>query len=272
MDLIRRTLHEVQADNCLGLAAQVAFFFVLALFPTLLFFIALLSVLPVQNAVTEVFSIAPYLLPGNVTTFLHQQFDQITGEHRLGLLTVGIIGAIWSSSAAMFAIIDALNRIYDVTEWRPWWKRQLVAMVLTVLLAIFVLLVLAFVSVGPALFDRIAFWLGAGSTATMAWQVLRWPMMVLFAVIGVNLLYYFAPNHHHRWVWITPGALLATALWLVASFGFKLYVLTQSEYIAAYGAIEGIIATMLWFYLCGLAILVGAELNAVVSRSRMQAG
>jgi membrane protein len=268
LEIVKRTLHEVEADNCLGLAAQVAFFFVLALFPALLFLIALLSLLPVQEAVVEVFSIATSLMPIDVASFLREQFDQITHADRIGLLTIGIAGAIWSSSAAMLAIIDALNRILDVVEWRPWWKRQLVAIALTILLALFVLLVLSFISIGPRLFAHIAIWLGIDSDAAVVWQLLRWPLMVLFAVLGVNLVYYFAPNRRSRWMSITPGALLATALWIGTSFGFKLYVFTQADYIATYGAIEGMIATMLWFYLCGLAILVGAELNGVLSLRR----
>jgi len=265
LEIATRTVHEFSKDNCLGLAAQVAFFFVLALFPTLLFLVALLSLVPVQDAAAEVFSVATSVIPTDVVMFLRDQFDQLTQDAHVGLLTIGIVGAIWSSSAAMLAVIDAMNRIYEITEWRPWWKRQFVAVILTIILTVFVLLALIFISIGPTLSERLASWFRIGATATSAWKILRWPFMVLFAVLGVNLIYYFAPNRRSRWAWITPGALLATALWIATSFCFKLYVLSQAHYVATYGAIGGMIATMLWFYLCGLAILIGAELNSVVN-------
>jgi membrane protein len=264
-----RTLQAIQHDNCLGLAAQIAFFFVLALFPTLLFFIALLAFVPVREAAMEVLSSAATVVPWEVITFLREQFEQISMEQNPGLLTISMVGALVSSSAAMMAIIDALNRIYRVLDWRPWWKRQLTAIGLTIVLAAFALLALTFLSIGPGLATRIAASVGLGDTATVLWQILRWPMMVFFAALGVNFVYHYAPDRRNGWVWMSPGAIVATMAWVAASFGFKLYVLAQSEFIATYGAIGGVIATMLWFYVSGLAILTGAELDEVIHRTNI---
>lgn len=267
LSIAKRTLKAIQDDNCLGLAAQVAFFFVLALFPTLLFFIALLGFVPVRDAAVEVLTAASTVVPRDVINFLWQQFDQISMEESPGLLTVSVVGALVSSSAAMVAIIDALNRIYRVLEWRPWWKRQLIGIMLTLVLAVLVLLALTFITIGPRLAERFAAFFGFGTAAAMAWEILRWPLLVLFAALAVNFVYHFAPNRRSGWVWLSPGAIVATAVWIAASFSFKLYVVTQSDYIATYGAIGGVIATMLWFYVCGLAILTGAELDEVIHRS-----
>jgi len=267
LTIARRTIRAIQDDNCLGLSAQVAFFFVLALFPALLFFVALLAFVPVRETAMEMLSAATKVIPWEVVSFFREQFDQISQEESPGLLTVSVVGALVSSSAAMMALIDALNRIHKIADWRPWWKRQLIAVGLTIVLAAFALLALTFLSVGPSLAARLTASFGFGSIAAASWQVLRWPMMVLFAALAVNFVYHYAPDRRNRWVWFTPGAIVATAVWIAASFAFKMYVITQSETIATYGAIGGVIATMLWFYVCGLAILTGAELDEVIHRT-----
>lgn len=180
---------------------------------------------------------------------------------------MGIVGAIWSSSAAMVAIIDALNHAYDVPEWRPWWKRRLVAIALTITSSIFTIVSLALVLIGPGLASIVTSWVPVGPAAGLMWELLRWPVMMACVVLGVDLVYHFAPNRRGRWVWITPGALLATGLWIASPFALKLYIVNLVDYAATYGAIGGAIVTMLWFYLSGLSILIGAELNGVIEAS-----
>jgi membrane protein len=263
-DILKRTVREIDDDNCLGLAAQLAFYFLLALFPAVLFLVALAGYLPVENALTELVVALGAVAPEELLTLLRGQLDQIAQGRHASLLTLGIIGAIWSSSAAIVAIIDALNHAYDVTEWRPWWKRRLVAIILTIVLALFTLVTLAFVLIGPTLAFRAAQWLGFAPAVAIVWQLIRWPIILLSAVLGVDLVYHFAPNRAARWTWITPGALMATALWVASSFGFKFYLTNVADYAATYGTIGGVIVTMLWFYVSGLAILIGAELNGVI--------
>jgi membrane protein len=263
-EVFKRTVYEIGDDNCLGIAAQLAFYFLLALFPALLFLVALIGYLPIDDALGELLAAFGAVAPRELIALLRDQLDQIAAGNRAGLLTLGIVGAIWSSSAAMVAIIDALNRAYDITEWRPWWKRRIVAILLTVALALFILLSIVFVLVGPALSTRLADWLGLAGAVAVVWRFLRWPLMIGLVVLALDLVYHFAPNRPSRWVWITPGALVATGLWILSSFAFKLYVTNFSDYTATYGAIGAVIVTMLWFYVGGIAVLVGAEINAVV--------
>jgi membrane protein len=147
-EVVKRTVKEIGDDSCLGLAAQLAFYFLMALFPALLFLVALIGYLPVENALSELLAAVGTVAPQELVRLLRGQLAQIADGNQASLLTLGIIGAIWSSSAAMVAIIDALNRAYDVTEWRPWWKRRLLAIFLTVALALFVIIALALVLVG----------------------------------------------------------------------------------------------------------------------------
>jgi membrane protein len=272
--IVRRTVHEIGEDNCLGLAAQLAFYFLLALFPAVLVIVALAGYLPLDDALSELIAALGAVAPQELVAILRRQLDEIAQGDRSGLLTLGVLGASWSSSAATMAIIDALNRAYDVAEWRPWWKRRFVAIVLTLALALFVLVALVFALIGPAVASRVATWLGLAPVVALVWQLIRWPIIVFCAVLAVDLVYHFAPNRAARWTWITPGALVATVLWIVSSFGFKLYVTNFADDTATYGAIGGAIVTMLWFYVGGLAILIGAELNGVIenaSRSRPSA-
>ena len=266
--VIRRTAAEVADDRCFGLAAQLAFYFLLALFPALLFLVALIGYVPVDNAFDELLATLGTVAPHELVVLLRTQLEEITSGSPASLLTLGIVGAVWSSSAAMVAIIDALNHAYDVSEWRPWWKRRLVALGLTLALATFIIVSLALVLVGPDAARRVAGLLGAAPSAVFVWSLLRWPVMIGLVTFGVNLVYYFAPNRTVRWTWVTPGAILATALWILSSFAFKFYVVNFGNYTATYGAIGGIIVTMLWFYVSSVAILIGAELNAVIDHEQ----
>jgi membrane protein len=268
---VRRTIDEIADDNCLGLAAQLAFYFLLALFPALLFLVALIGYVPVEHALDELLATLGTVAPQELVALLRDQLEQITAGNEASLLTLGIVAAIWTSSAAMVAIIDALNRAYDVREWRPWWKRRLLAIVLTIALALFIIVSLALVLIGPDVAMRIAGWIGLGRLAAIIWSILRWPFMLVLVAFGVTLVYHFAPNRATPWRLITPGSLFATVLWVVSSFAFKLYVVNFGSYTATYGAIGGIIVTMLWFYVSSLAILIGAELNGVLEHERLAA-
>jgi membrane protein len=264
--IAKQTIAEIGDDHCLGLAAQLAFYFLLALFPALLFVVALIGYLPVENALAELLQTLGTVAPQELVQLLQQQLQQIAHGSEASLLTLGIVGAIWSSSAAMVAIIDALNHAYDVVEWRSWWKRRLLAIGLTVALAVFTLIALGLILVGPDVASVAVGWLGLSPVVTTLWALLRWPAMIVAVIFAMDLVYYFAPNRPTRWAWITPGSLVATAAWLISSFGFKLYVSNFSDYTATYGAIATAIITMLWFYVSGVTILIGAELNAVIEQ------
>jgi membrane protein len=248
----------------------MAFYFLLGLFPALLFLVALLGYLP-EDLFPALLAELSTIAPAELIALIRGQLNQITAGEAGGLLTVGIIGAVWSSSVAMVAIIDALNRAYDIDEWRPWWKRRLLAVVLTVASAVFILLSFALVLVGPNAVAFVAQWLRLEPAVVIVWAILRWPLLVGCIVFGIDLVYHFAPNRRAIWTWLTPGALFATVLWVAISFGFKYYVANFGDYTATYGAIGGAIVTMLWFYLSGLAILIGAEVNGVIEHARRDA-
>jgi membrane protein len=266
-ELFKRTIKESNEDGVMDLAAELAYYFFLALFPALLFVIALASFFPLGNFIDNlVMFLNPFVAP-EVLALLEDQLRRVANNDNGGILTFGILGALWSSSAAIVAIITSLNRAYDIEEGRPWWKVRLTAIGLTIALAIFLLLSFTLIVAGPAIAEFLASFLGFGAVFEWSWKILQWPVAFLLVSTALGLVYYFAPDADQDWVWITPGALIATLLWVLASLGFKFYVGNFSDYNATYGAVGAIIVLMLWFYVSGLAILFGAELNAEIEHA-----
>ena len=266
-ELTRRTWREVVDDDVLGLAAQLSYYFFLALFPAILFLLALASFFPLSNITDDVArSLGPFVSP-QVLELIQEQMRRLANNENGGLLTFGVAGALWSSSAAVVSIVGALNRAYDIEEGRPWWKVRMVAIGLTLGVAAIVLMALMLVLVGPAFADRLGQSIGWGAPFEWAWLVLQWPLVFALVATGIGLIYYFGPDAEQDWVWITPGAIAATVLWLVISLLFKLYVANFTDYEGSYGTVGGVIVVLLWFYVSGIAILTGAELNAEIEHA-----
>jgi len=166
----------------------------------------------------------------------------------------------------MTAIIDTLNAAYDIEEGRAWWKVRLTAIGLTVAIAVFIVISMALLLIGPSFVERL---LGTtlGPWFAFGWNGLRWPVLFVLASAAMALIYYYAPDAEQDWVWLTPGSLIATMFWLLASLGFKYYVANMGSYTETYGAIGGVMVLMLWFYISGLVILLGAEMNAEIEHA-----
>jgi membrane protein len=266
-ELTRRTWREVVDDDVLGLAAQLSYYFFLALFPAILFLLALASFFPLSNITDDIGrSLGPFISP-QVLELIQEQMRRLANNDNGGLLTVGVAGALWSSSAALVSIVGALNRAYDIDEGRPWWKVRLVAIGLTLGVALIVLIALSLVLVGPTLAEKLGQTTGWGAPFEWTWLVLQWPLVFVLVATGIGLIYYFGPDADQDWVWITPGAVAATALWVLVSLLFKIYVANFTDYEGSYGAVGGVIVVLLWLYVSGIAILTGAELNAEIEHA-----
>jgi membrane protein len=265
--LLQRTYAELMADDALGLAAQLAYYFFLALFPTLLFLLALASFFPVGQFTDLVPQTVGRFAAPEMVQLLRQQLQQISNADNGGILSLGFLGAVWSSSAALVSIIGALNRAYDIDEGRPWWKVRLVAVGLTIGLSVFVLASFTLVIAGPALADSVAQRVGLGAAFVWTWTILQWPVAFALITLALGLVYYFAPDAEQDWVWVTPGALLATSTWLLGSLLFRMYLVSFGNYQATYGALGGVVALLLWMYMTGLVIVIGAEVNAEIEHA-----
>ena len=266
-ELVRRTWREAMDDDVTGLAAQLSYYFFLALFPAILFVLAVASFFPLSNLTDDLGrSLAPFV-SAQVLELIQDQMRRLANNESGGLLTIGVAGALWSSSAAIVSIVGALNRAYDIEEGRPWWKVRLTAIALTVAVAVMVLIALSLVLVGPTLAESIGQATRLGNVFQWTWLILQWPLVFALVATAIGLLFYFGPDADQDWVWITPGAIAGTLLWLVASLLFKIYIANFTDYNGSYGTVGGVIVLLLWFYVSGLAILAGAELNAEIEHA-----
>ncbi len=266
-ELLKRTFNETLADDVLNLAAQQAYYFFFALFPALLALISIASFFPIDNLTDELTAKLGQVAPDDVVKIISDQLKEIANDNAGGLLTLAFIFTIWSSSGAVVSMCSTLNAAYDITEGRPWWKVRLVAIGLTIGLALFVLASMTLVIGGPWIGEQIADRAGLGSAFESTWAIGQWPLVFLLIATALAILYYFAPDAEQEWIWITPGSVLATVLWVVISLGFKYYISNFGNYTETYGLIGGVMVLMLWFYLSGIAILVGAELNAEIEHA-----
>jgi membrane protein len=267
-EILKRTFKEAFFDdNCLGMAAQLAYYFFFALFPALLFLLAIASYFPAYVVVDEMFRTLGGVVPPEVLSIVTDQMQKISNGEQGGLLTFGVLAALWSSSSAMTAVIDTLNGAYDVQEGRSWWIVRLAAIALTFGVAVFILLAFGLILAGPHMAEVIAAQTSLGPVFEWTWKILQWPLAFGLACTGIAMIYYFAPDVEQDWIWLTPGSVFATTLWLIASLGFKYYVANMGAYVETYGAIGAVMVLMLWFYISGLVILLGAEMNAEIEHA-----
>jgi len=248
-------------------AAALSYYFLFALFPTLLLLAALLGMLGTPHLMEELMSYGEAVLPPIVASLLSQTLVEVVAAPGRAALSVGIIGILWAASRGVRSVIVALNVVYVVERARPWWRRQVVAMLLTLAFCVFTLTALALLAFGGRIGEAVAAWAGLGEMFTAVWRVVQWPVAILFGIIGMDLTYHLAPAARGRLRWLSPGAVVAITGWVVASLGMRIYVANFADYNATYGSIGAVIILMLLLYLSAAMLLVGAEINAVIERT-----
>jgi membrane protein len=260
----KRLSARINDDGIFGRAAQLSYYFLLALFPLLLFLVTLLGYF--AQAGTQLrYKLLSYLatvMPSAAVTLVHTTLDEISTARGGGKLSLGLLAALWAASNGMGAISETLNIAYKVKETRPWWKVRLVSVFLTVALAILIICALAIILYGGTIGDAVAGRYGLSDPFRITWRILQWPIALAFVLATFNLIYNFAPNlRPDERRWFTPGAIVGVGLWLLVSFGFRVYLHYFNSYSVTYGSLGALIVLMLWFYFTGVAILVGGEVN-----------
>lgn len=273
--LAKHVWSETNDDDVLGRSAQLAYYFLLALFPALIFLTAALGLVLESGTGlrTSLFNYLSQVMPGSAFQLVDTTMSEITGASGAGKLSFGLLATLWAASNGMGAITQALNVAYDVEETRPWWKQRLVAMVLTIALGVLVITALLLVLLGGKVADTLAVYYQLGGFFPIAWRILQWPIVFAFVVLSFALIYYLAPSLKDQdWKWLTPGSLIGVVLWLVASFGFKAYLHFFDSYSTTYGSLGAVILLMLWLYFTGAAILIGGEINSEIENAAAKAG
>lgn len=259
---------EVAADDITGLAAELSYRFFLALFPFVIMLAALSGFiadgLGVENPTERIIDNFANTLPPDTAAVLERQINEVVTNKNVGLISIGLVGALWAAGGGMGALIKALNRAYDVPETRPFWKRTLLALGMTLsagatVMAAFIILVGA-----GAWGEDIAGWIGADSAFAVTLMIVRWPIAVVLIMAAVALLYRLAPNVDQKFHFLSAGAVLFALVWLPATFAFSIYVSNFGSFNATYGALGGVVVLLLWFYVSSVVLLVGAELNAMI--------
>jgi len=258
----KRLYNKIFADNCFGQAAQLAYYFLFALFPFLLFLTTLLAYIPVPQLLEQIMNLLSRALPGEALSLVQDHIHTLVNQPRSGLLSFGIIVALWTASSAILAVAEGLNHAYSVEESRPWWKVRGIAMLLVVGLSLFMIAATVLLIFGPQLGSWIAKGVRLGEVFALTWNLVRWPVSIVLLMFGLAILYYFAPNVEQPWRWITPGSIVAVIGWIVTSLGFSYYVTNFASYNATYGSIGTVIVLLTWLYLIGVFILIGGEVNA----------
>jgi membrane protein len=271
-ELARRVWREIQDDEVFDRGAALAYYFLFALFPALLFLTALLGLLPIPNLMDRLMEYVSRALPPDAVSIIQKTLREIIRGARGGLLSLGILGALWAASNGMVSIISALNAVYGVKETRPFWKAKALAIGLTLLFSVFILTALILMVFGPKIGESVASWVGLGALFTLVWNVVSVPIVILLVGVGVALVYYLAPAVEQKFRWVTPGSTLAVVLWLAMSAGLRWYVTHFANYNATYGSLGGAILLMLWLYLSGVTLLMGAEVNAEIEHAAAARG
>ena len=267
---LKATVEEFQRDDALGIAAQLAYYLILALFPFILVLVSLLGTFGSEELASEVLGYFQQVMPEQAYEIIKDFTDNIiSGKAEApGLFTFGILFTIWAASGAFAALINALNRAYDVQETRPFWKVRGIAILMTLGLSVLILIGVLLLVLGPQIGEAIANVFGLERTFLVVWEVARWPVALFFMMFTVALLYYFAPDVDQPFRWITPGGLIGVVLWVLASVGFNFYVSNFGSYNKTYGSIGAVIVLLLYLYISSLTILFGATLNATLVRMK----
>jgi membrane protein len=270
-ELAIRLFRQVYEDELLARCAELAYFFLFAIFPLLLFLTTVLGYAGAHSELrADLFRLIARFSPSrDVTTLLRGTLGEITRARNGAKLSLSLVVAVWVASNGMLAVSRTLNHAYGLKETRRWWWRRIVALALTVAFSLLVVVALALIFSGGSLGEEIAGRLGFGVAFYVIWHVfVRWPLILLFLVISFEMVYNFAPNlgkkpSRH---WVTPGGVAGVALWLLACFGLRLYLAYFRTYTTTYGSLGAVILLLVWFYLTGFAILLGGEINSEIGK------
>ena len=273
--VLGKTIREFTADQCMDAAAALTYYAVLALFPALIAIFSLLGVVGQGDATAQaVLGILEDVAPGDTADALRGPIEQLAQAPGAGLALVsGLVIALGSASGYVGAFSRAMNRVYEIEEGRPFWKLRPMQLVVTVIAVVSLAIVAIALVLSGDVVSAIGDAIGAGAAVQLAWNILRWPLMLLVIVLLVAVLYYATPNAKQpKFRWISLGALLAIVVLVLGSIGFGLYVANFSNYDRTYGSLAGVIVFLLWLWIANIALLFGAEFDAELERGRQLQG
>ena len=275
LELAKRVWKETNDDKMFGRAAELSYYFLLALFPLLIFLTSIIGIIIGEGTETRqtLFSYLARIMPPSAFQLIEATMVEVSNGSSGGKISFGLLAALWAASNGMGAITESLNVAYDVEETRPWWKTRLVAIGLTIALSVLIISALLLVVAGGHIGEGLAGHFGLGSAFATAWKIIQWPVVLAFIMLAFALIYYFAPDiREQAWSWLTPGAAIGVALWLLVSLAFRVYLQFFDSYNKTYGSLGAVIILMLWLYFTGAAVLIGGEINSEIENAAAEQG
>lgn len=262
---VKKLITEIKEDNATGLAAEQAYYYMLSLFPML---ILLLSIIPYLSLdANDAIKVLESAMPAETADIFKENVVQFINNPNGGLLTIGILGTIWSASNGMNAFMRAMNEAYNVKETRSFIKVRGLSILLTIGLILTLVIALILPVFGGVILKALVSW-GLPTSFGTFLSVLRWIVAITIMIAVLSMLYRLAPNKKFPFAHVWPGAVAATLLWQLTSLGFSFYVSNFGNYSATYGSLGGVIVLMLWLFLTGLILVIGGEINAIYHQDR----
>ncbi len=259
---------EIQDHNLIDGAAILAFYFLLAVFPAAIFVLSLLPYLAIPHLQQAILDLLRQVLPQQSANLFEATIRYVSSDGRNGLLTFGLIFALWSGSSGVYAILEQLNAIWDVTDRRPFWKTRGIAILLMIFLAALTIGSLSLVIFGGAVQSWLVSIIGRTRLLLLFFATLRWIILAAALLLALAVAYWFGPEGKSGFRFISPGNVSAAILTALASIGFQLYVVKFGNYDATYGNLASMIVLMLWMYMAGIALLVGAAINKILHQQK----
>ena len=274
--IARKTLREFTKDQCPDLAAALTYYSVLSIFPALLALVSLLGIFgQAEKTTSALLEIVAGFAPADTVEAIKQPVEQLSSNSAAGFaLVFGILTALWSASGYVGAFGRAMNRVYEVDEGRPFIKLRGTMLAVTIATVLIVLVLSAMLVLSGPVAESVGNALGLGGAFLTAWNILKWPVILLLVILAIAILYYATPNvKQPKFRWMSLGSAIALVIFLLASLAFGFYVANFNSYDKTYGAIGGVIVSLLWLWILNMSLLFGAEFDAEMERGRqLQAG
>jgi membrane protein len=262
-----RLQREMAYDDAMGMAAQIAFYTMLGLFPFLIFLLSLVSMFPLGE------SLKPLMLEALNDQLPRESAEYVAGivleqlpEYNQGLLSVGLLASLWGASMAVGALITTINRAYNILPRRNIVTQKILSIILVLLLSGMWLMSMTIILVGPGITQNLFEFMGIASETNTFWTSIRLPMAFLLNLMALSILYYFAPEARQRLLSILPGAFTSAILWMLASSAFRIFLRNFGTYNKTYGSLAAVVILMVWLWISGLIFLLGAEINSLMKR------
>ena len=265
-DALVRTYADVVQNHTMQMAAALAYYFVLSLFPALIFLSAVVAYLPVPDLFNQALALMARFLPVDSMGLVRRVLGDVVTPNRGTFLSFGILGTLWAASGGFAAIIEALDTAYQVKDARPFWKTRPLAVGLAFIIGTLVLISLSVMVVGPRFGEWLAGRVHLSGLFVLLWPYIHWTIAVGFTVLAIEALYFLAPNVKQRFLATLPGAILSVGCWIGLSYLLGTYFRHFGTFNKTYGTLGAAIALMVWLYWTGFAMLVGAELNAELAK------